>query len=417
MPEQDSSNDMKDRDHKKLGRELGLFTFSDTVGKGLPLFTPKGATVRRELERFIIDEEIKRGYLHVTTPDIAKLDLYRKSGHYPHYKDSMYAPIVIDDEEFMLRPMTCPHHFELYLSEPHSYRELPMRIAELAQLYRYEQSGELMGLQRVRTFCLADAHIICASEEQAADEASKALDLIEYVAGVFGLKLGEHYRFRLSMGDRENTEKYYNNPEAWEKAEDLLRKMLVARGSEFEEAKDEAAFYGPKIDVQMKNVNGKEDTAFTVQYDFCMPDRFDLTYVAQDGTKKRAFVIHRSSIGAIERVLAFLIEHYAGAFPLWLAPVQVRVLAVAEAHADAARAAHEAFTAAGIRSELDVSNETLGKKIRAAKQEKLPYFVVIGTKEMEANTITLEKRDGGPESLPIGDAVIKLAEEVRTKKI
>lgn len=415
--EQDSSNDMKDRDHKKLGKELGLFTFSDTVGKGLPLFTPKGATVRRELERFIIDEEIKRGYLHVTTPDIAKLDLYRKSGHYPHYKDSMYAPIVIDDEEFMLRPMTCPHHFELYLSEPHSYRELPMRIAELAQLYRYEQSGELMGLQRVRTFCLADAHIICASEEQAADEASKALDLIEYVAGVFGLKLGEHYRFRLSMGDRENTEKYYNNPEAWEKAEDLLRKMLVARGSQFEEAKDEAAFYGPKIDVQMKNVNGKEDTAFTVQYDFCMPDRFDLTYVAQDGTKKRAFVIHRSSIGAIERVLAFLIEHYAGAFPLWLAPVQVRVLSISDAQAEAARTAHEAFTAAGIRSELDISNETLGKKIRAAKQEKLPYFVVIGAKEMEANTITLEKRDGGPESLAVGDAVIKLAEEIRTKKI
>ncbi len=415
--EQDSSNEMKDRDHKKLGKELGLFTFSDTVGKGLPLFTPKGATVRRELERFIIDEEIKRGYLHVTTPDIAKLDLYKKSGHYPHYKDSMYAPIVIDDEEFMLRPMTCPHHFELYLSEPHSYRELPMRIAELAQLYRYEQSGELMGLQRVRTFCLADAHIICASEEQAADEASKALDLIEYVAGVFGLKLGEHYRFRLSMGDRSNTEKYYNNPEAWEKAEDLLRKMLVARGSQFEEAKDEAAFYGPKIDVQMKNVNGKEDTAFTVQYDFCMPDRFDLTYVAQDGTKKRAFVIHRSSIGAIERVLAFLIEHYAGAFPLWLAPVQVRVLSVADAHAEAAKAAHEAFTAAGIRSELDISNETLGKKIRAAKQEKLPYFVVIGAKEMEANTITLEKREGGSESLPVLDAVIKLAEEIRTKKI
>src|SRR6185312_2420606 len=192
--------DLKDRDHKRLGRELDLFTFSDAVGKGLPLWTPRGATVRREIERWIVDEEIKRGYQHVYTPDIAKLDLYKKSGHYPHYKDSMYAPIVIDEEEFMLRPMTCPHHFELYLSRPHSYRELPMRIAELAKLYRYEQSGELMGLQRVRSFCLADAHIICAGEEQAADEVSKALDLIEYAAGVFGLKQGENFHFRLSLG-------------------------------------------------------------------------------------------------------------------------------------------------------------------------------------------------------------------------
>src|SRR3954468_5095969 len=209
MSEQTPNAEANSRDHKKLGKELELFTFSDTVGKGLPLWLPKGATVRRELERFIVDEEIKRGYMHVKTPDIAKLDLYRKSGHYPHYKDSMYAPIVIDDEEYMLRPMTCPHHFELYLSKPHSYRELPMRIAELAQLYRYEQSGELMGLQRVRSFCLADAHIICASEEQAMEEISGALDLIENMAGVFGLKLGEHYRYRLSLGDRTNTEKYY----------------------------------------------------------------------------------------------------------------------------------------------------------------------------------------------------------------
>ncbi len=313
-------------DHKKLGRELELFTFSDTVGKGLPLWLPKGATVRRELERFIIDEEIRRGYLHVKTPDIAKLDLYKKSGHYPHYKDSMYAPIQIDDEEFMLRPMTCPHHFELYLSKPHSYRELPMRIAELAQLYRHEQSGELMGLQRVRTFCLADAHIICANEEQAVDEIGKALDLIEYVTSIFGLKLDQDYRYRLSLGDRANTEKYYKDDAAWEKGEGLLRDLMVTRGSKFEEAKDEAAFYGPKIDIQMKNVNGKEDTAFTVQYDFCMPSRFALTYTGEDGQEHPCFVVHRSSIGAIERIMAFLIEKYAGAFPVWLAPVQVAVL-------------------------------------------------------------------------------------------
>src|ERR1041385_4175634 len=219
----------------------------------------------------------------------------------------------------MLRPMTCPHHFELYLRKPVSYRELPMRIAELAKLYRFEQSGELMGLQRVRSFCLSDAHIICASEEQAAEEAGLALDLIEYCANVFGLKYGDDYHFRLSLGDRSNTEKYYKNDTAWEKGEDLLRDVLKKGGKKFIEAKDEAAFYGPKIDIQMKNVNGKEDTAFTVQYDFVMPERFDLKYVGEDGKDHRAFVIHRSSIGAIERIVALLIEKYGGAFPLWLA--------------------------------------------------------------------------------------------------
>src|SRR3990167_3152847 len=236
-------------DHKILGKELDLFTFSDVVGKGLPLWTPKGSIIRRELERWVVDEEIKDGYLHVYTPDIAKLELYEKSGHYPYYKDSMYAPIEIDEERFMLRPMTCPHHFELYLSRPHSYRELPMRIAEFAKLYRFEQSGELMGLQRVRAMCLSDAHIICASEEQAVEEAGKALDLIEYIAGIFGLKQGEHYRFRLSLGDRSNAEKYYKNDDAWEKGEALLRDLLQKRGSRFLEAKDEAAFYGPKIEI------------------------------------------------------------------------------------------------------------------------------------------------------------------------
>lgn len=410
-----AGDELKDRDHKKLGRELDLFTFSDTVGKGLPLFTPKGATIRRELERFIVDEEIRRGYLHVKTPDIAKLDLYKKSGHYPHYKDSMYAPIVIDDEEFMLRPMTCPHHFELFLSQPRSYRELPMRIAELAQLYRYEQSGELMGLQRVRTFCLADAHIICASEEQAVEEAGKALDLIEYVASVFGLTLGVDYRYRLSLGDRANTEKYYKNDAAWEMSEDLLRKHLKSRGSEFEEAKDEAAFYGPKIDIQMKNVNGKEDTAFTVQYDFCMPDRFDLTYAASDGTKKRAFVIHRSSIGAIERIMAFLIEKYAGAFPLWLSPVQARILPVSEKHLPYAEEVAAEFRAAGIRIEVDQSNETLGKKIRGAKGEKVPYLFVVGDDEASKKTVAVESRDAKIGALPVSDALKKLQEEIKSR--
>ncbi len=411
-----SEHEMNERDHKKLGREMDLFAFSDTVGKGLPLFTEKGAAMYRELERFIIDEEIRRGYTHVKTPDIAKLDLYRKSGHYPHYKDSMYAPIVIDDEEFMLRPMTCPHHFELFLSRPRSYRELPLRIAELAQLYRYEQSGELMGLQRVRTFCLADAHIVCASEEQAVEEAGKALDLIEYVASVFGLKLGVDYRYRLSMGDRSNIEKYYDNPAAWEKAEDLLRKHLQSRGSEFEEAKDEAAFYGPKIDIQMKNVNGKEDTAFTVQYDFCMPDRFDLTYAANDGTKKRAFVIHRSSIGAIERIMAFLIEKYAGAFPTWLSPVQVKVLPISDKHIDYARSVRDTLIDARIRVELDESNESLGKKVRNAKVEKVPYLLVIGDAELEAQSVAVEHRERGKVGIQkVADFVHNLQVEIQSR--
>ncbi len=407
----------KERDHKKLGKELDLFAFSDAVGKGLPLFTPKGSVIRRELERFIVDEEIKRDYLHVYTPDIAKLDLYEKSGHYPHYKDSMYAPIEIDEDQFMLRPMTCPHHFELFLRKPVSYRELPMRIAELAKLYRYEQSGELMGLQRVRTFCLSDAHIICASEEQAVEEIGKALDLIEYVCTVFGLTLDVDYRYRLSMGDRANTEKYYTNDAAWEKGEDLLRTLMQNRGSKFEEAKDEAAFYGPKIDIQMKNVNGKEDTAFTVQYDFCMPDRFDLTYMGEDGEKHRAFVVHRSSIGAIERIMAFLIEKYAGAFPLWLSPVQVRVLPVSEKFNDYAHGVSKELKAAHIRTEVDDSNESLGKKIRAGKTEKIPYLLVVGEKEVEAKTVAVESRDAGKQdAASLSDFITKVSEEIKVRK-
>jgi len=403
-------------DHKKIGRELELFTFSDIVGKGLPLWLPKGAIIRRELERFIVDEEIRRGYLHVRTPDIAKLDLYKKSGHYPHYKNSMYTPIAIDDEEFMLRPMTCPHHFELYLSKPHSYKELPMRIAELAQLYRYEQSGELMGLQRVRTFCLADAHIICVNEEQAMEEINKALDLIEYVTSVFNLKLDIDYRYCLSLGDMNNTEKYYKNDSAWQKGENLLRKLMQKRGSEFEEVKDEAAFYGPKIDIQMKNVNGKEDTAFTVQYDFCMPERFNLNYIGKDGKEHRVFVIHRSSIGAIERIVAFLIEKYAGAFPLWLSPVQVKVIPVRASHNEYAKKIYELLKENNIRAEFDDEEENLGKKVRDVKNNKIPYWIVTGDKEIEAEKITLESRDKGSlGQMSKKELIQKLIEEVKNK--
>ena len=272
-----------------------------------------------------------------------------------------------------------------------------------------------MGLQRVRTFCLADAHIICASEEQAAQEVGEALNLIEYMTGVFGLILGEDYRYRLSLGNRKNSEKYYKNDAAWEKSEMLLRQVMQKRGCDFEEAKDEAAFYGPKIDIQMKNVNGKEDTAFTVQYDFCMPDRFDLTYVTEDGQKKRAFVVHRSSIGSIERTMAFLIEKYAGAFPTWLCPVQARVLPIGEEHMAFAREVVEQLKNSGIRAEIDESGESLGKKIRDAKTVKVPYMLVIGDKEMANNTATLESREGKVGALPIADIISKLKEEIRNR--
>lgn len=403
------------RDHKKLGKELDLFVFSPVVGKGLPLWTPKGSTIRRELERFIVDEEIRRGYLHVYTPDIAKLDLYKKSGHYPYYKESMYAPIVIDDEEFMLRPMTCPHHFELYSSKPHSYRDLPMRIAELAQLYRYEQSGELSGLQRVRTFCLADAHIICADENQAVSEIAGALDLIEFITEKLGLKKGENYWYRLSLGDREDQEKYYKDDEAWEKGESLMRELLEKRGGKFVEAKGEAAFYGPKIDIQMKNVNGKEDTAFTVQYDFCMPTRFDLTYKASDGTDKRPFVVHRSSIGAIERVMAFLIEYYSGNFPTWLSPTQIAIIPVKEQHQDYANALAEKFKNINARVAVYGDNGNLGTRIHEAKKERTPYILVVGDKEIENNALSVEKRDGTKETIETDQFLAVIDHEIKNR--
>ncbi len=418
MDKTSENEESKKRDHKILGPQLDLFTFSDSIGKGLPLFTPRGATIRRELERFIVDEEIKRGYQHVNTPDIAKLDLYIKSGHYPHYKDSMYAPIEIDDEKFMLRPMTCPHHFELYLRKPWSYRDLPMRIAELAKLYRYEQSGELMGLQRVRTFCLADAHIICKDEEEAVSEMGKALDLIEYANGVLGLKMGEHYHYRLSLGDRSDTEKYYKNDAGWEKAEDLLRGLMKKRGVKFAEAKGEAAFYGPKIDIQMENVNGKEDTIFTVQYDFCMPDRFNLTYVGEDGKEHRAFVVHRSSIGSIERTIAFLIEHYGGAFPLWLSPVQAAILPLSEKSQKYADKINERLKEENIRAEMTDSNETLGKRVRESEMQKIPYVIVVGEKEEKNGTASARHyRRGQDGEISIEELVKKIKKEIKDKVI
>ena len=406
------------RDHRVIGRELDLFTFSDTVGKGLPLWTSRGTTFRRELERFIVDTELAWGYQHVMTPDIAKIDLYKKSGHYPYYKETMYAPIKIDEEEFMLRPMTCPHHFELYLSKPRSYRELPMRIAELAKLYRYELSGVLSGLTRVRSFCLADAHIVCADEVQMKSEIKKALDLIDYIAGVFGLKMGENYSYRLSLGDRANKKKYYDNDVAWDRAEGVLSEVLKERKCDFVEAPDEAAFYGPKIDVQMKKISGVEETAFTVQYDFVMPRRFNLVFTDQDGQEKLVLVVHRSSIGAIERSAAFLLEHFNGNLPVWLSPVQVAVLPVSEKTADYVREVGTAMKEAGIRYETAEEAESLGKKIRNTEVMKIPYMLIVGEKEAESGQVSVRahgQKDVG--AMELSALIGKVKAEIETKAL
>lgn len=383
----------KKRDHRKIGKELGLFAFSDLIGAGLPMLTPKGATIRRILERFIVDEELKRGYLHVVTPPLAKVDLYRTSGHYPYYKETMYQPMKVDEDELILRPMTCPHHFMLYKSQPRSWRELPVRFAELAYQFRYEKSGELSGLMRVRVFTLADAHII-TQPENAKDEIKAVLDLIDFVNKRFGMVKGEDYCYQLSLGDRKDTKKYYKDDAAWDAAENVLREVLEEAKAPFYEAPNEAAFYGPKIDVQVKNVAGHEETAFTVQYDFVMPKRFDLTYVAPDGSLKQPVVVHRSSLGAFERTIAFLIEKYAGAFPVWLAPVQVVLIPIAERHVEAANKVAEKLKMADIRVEVDEKNEPMGAKIRNATLQKVPYMGIIGDKEVTKACISVRTRTG-----------------------
>ncbi len=385
--------EIKKRDHRKIGKDLDLFVFSDLVGKGLPLFTEKGSIIRRTLERFVVDEEIKRGYQHVYTPDLANIALFKTSGHYPYYKDSMYPVMKIEEEELMLRPMTCPHHFELYASKPRSYKELPFRIAELAKQFRYEKSGELTGLIRVRSFCLADSHIICQAD-QAMDEINSVLDLIEYMAMTLGLDTGANYRYRLSLGDRNDNAKYYKDDGAWDFAENVLRQVLVQRKSNYFEAEKEAAFYGPKIDIQMRNFAGKEDTAFTVQYDFVMPKRFKLSYIDKDQQEKEPIVIHRSSVGAIERTMAFLIEHYGGAFPVWLAPVQVMIIPVADRHLDYAQKLETELKSVGVRVKIDARSETVNLKVRQAQLDKIPYMLVVGDKEVAASTVAIRLRSG-----------------------
>ena len=403
------------RDHRILGQKLDLFIFSDLVGKGLPLFTEKGAVIKRELENFVVGEEIKRGYKHVFTPELAKVDLYKKSGHYPYYKDTMYPVMKIDEDELILRPMTCPHHYQLYLAKPRSYKELPYKIAEIAKQFRYEKSGELTGLIRVRSFCLADSHIIC-QKEKVAEEINNVLDLIEYMASSLGLKPVVDYRYRLSLGDRKDNKKYYKDDSAWSFAENVLRTVLKNRKAPFFEAEKEAAFYGPKIDIQMKNFAGKEDTAFTVQYDFVGPKRFELSYINESGKKEEPIIIHRSSIGSIERTMALLIEKFAGVFPLWLSPIQVAIIPISEKHLEYADKIKKELEKNNIRVELKNENETLGKKIREAEMQKIPYLLILGDKEIQDQSVSVRQRDKGNTGAETLDKFIeKIQSEIKNK--
>ncbi len=404
----------KRRDHRKLGKELDLFVFSDLVGKGLPLLTPQGTVIRKELEKFVLEEETKRGYQHVVTPPLAKVELYKTSGHYPYYKDTMYPVMKVDDEELILRPMTCPHHFMLYKSRPRSYQELPVRFAEISPQFRYEKSGELSGLSRVRMFCLADAHIIC-SKEQAKEEIKSVLELIDYANDIFGLKKGVDYRYQLSLGDRKDEKKYHKDDQAWDKAETALREVLKEIKAPFHEAAGEAAFYGPKIDIQIKKVSGQEETAFTVQYDFVMPKRFELKYIDHDGKEKEPIVIHRSSIGAFERTMAFLIEHYAGAFPLWLAPIQIVVMPLGEKHQKDSEELFRQLKDEDIRVEV-WQDDSISKRIRNAELKKIPYVAVIGDIEISAKAVALRARGQKDLGLMAIDKLIKkLKQEIRQK--
>ena len=400
------------KDHRQIGKELGLFVFSDLVGKGLPLLTAKGAVIRRELERFVVDEEIKRGYQHVVTPHLARVELYKVSGHYPYYAESMYPIMKIDDEELVLRPTTCPHHFMMYKSHPRSYKELPVKIAELASQFRYEKSGELRGLTRVRAFCLADAHIFC-SREQAKQVIREALELIEHINKILGLVKGKDYRYRLSLGDRKDEKKYYKDDIAWDEAENILREVLTDSNEPFFEAEKEAAFYGPKIDIQMTNVNGKEETAFTVQYDFVLPKRFKITFIDQKGKHQQPITIHRSSIGAIERTMAFLIEYYQGAFPTWLSPVQVQIVPITDRNLEYGQKVLEELKSSKIRAELDGRPEKMQAKIRDAQLQKIPYMVIIGDREVSDERVTVRTRTGRDlGSLDIKEFIDKIEKEI-----
>ncbi|MCG7409823.1 threonine--tRNA ligase [Paenibacillus sp. ACRRX] len=404
----------KKRDHRKLGKELKIFTFSREVGQGLPIWLPNGATLRRTMERYIVDMEERLGYNHVYTPVLANVELYKTSGHWEHYQEDMFPTMVMDNEELVLRPMNCPHHMMVYKSDMRSYRDLPIRIAELGMMHRYEMSGALTGLHRVRAMTLNDAHIFCRPD-QIKEEFARVINLLRKVYEDFGIK---EYRFRLSYRDPQDTEKYFPDDAMWEMSQRMLREVVEEMGLPFFEAEGEAAFYGPKVDVQIKTALGKEETLGTAQLDFLLPERFQLEYVGEDGLKHRPVVIHRGIISTMERMTAFLLENFAGALPLWLSPVQAKILPVSPNYEEFAKEVEEQLREAGIRVEADVRNEKLGYKIREAQLEKMSYMLVVGENEKNNGAVSVRKRGHGDLGMmSLNEAIAMLNEEIRTRKM
>ena len=396
----------------EIGRDLDLYIISEIVGGGLPLFTPKGTTIIRELRRFIEDEEIKRGYLYTQTPVMAKSDLYKVSGHWQHYKQDMFV-LNVHGEDYALRPMSCPFHFVLYKRKPRSYKDLPIRYAELADYFRNEKSGELRGLTRVRQFKLADAHIIC-TDSQLEKEFEGVLNLVKFVMKSLGVK---DIWYRFSKWDpKEKGNKYVNDPKAWKESEDKMKKILDKLKLKYIEAKGEAAFYGPKLDLQYKDVYGKEDTLFTIQIDFALPEKFDLTYKDKDNKEKRPMVIHRSSIGAMERIIAYLLEKTQGNLPLWLSPVQIKILPMARKNIKFSEKIKQDLIENGFRVEIDEREESMGKKVRDAQTEKVNYMITVGDKEEKSKTLAVRNRGGKVEyDVKINDFISKLKKEIQER--
>ena len=405
----------KERDHRKIGKDLKLFMTHKLVGAGLPIYLPKGATIRRLLERYIQDKEIALGYSHVYTPSLANTELYKISGHWDHYKDDMFPIMKMDTEEMVLRPMNCPHHMLIYKSELRSYKDLPIKIGELANDFRYENSGAVCGLERVRQMCQNDAHLF-VRPDQIKEEVGKVLKLIvEVYQKDFGFP-SSSFKYRLSLRDKNNKEKYIDNDEMWETAESQLRAILKELNIDFYEAEGEAAFYGPKIDIQIKTALNHDITIPTCQLDFALPDRFDLTYIGEDGKEHRPVVIHRAILGSSDRFISFLIEETKGVFPTWLAPTQVKILPIADSHKEYAKKVREALMLKGKRTELDDRNEKIGYKIREAQLEKVPYMLIIGNKEMENEEVGVRShKDGDIGAMKLNEFVDKIKYEVDNK--
>ncbi|MBM6637984.1 threonine--tRNA ligase [Staphylococcus xylosus] len=405
----------KERDHRKIGKELELFSNNPLVGAGLPLWLPNGATIRREIERYIVDKEVSMGYDHVYTPVMANVDLYKTSGHWDHYQEDMFPTMKLDEhEEMVLRPMNCPHHMMIYANKPHSYRELPIRIAELGTMHRYEASGAVSGLQRVRGMTLNDAHIF-VRPDQIKEEFKRVVNLIIDVYKDFNF---ENYSFRLSYRDPEDKEKYFDDDEMWNRAESMLKEAVDELGLDYEEAIGEAAFYGPKLDVQVQTAMGKEETLSTAQLDFLLPQKFDLTYIGNDGEQHRPVVIHRGVVSTMERFVAFLTEETKGAFPTWLAPKQVEIIPVnVDLHYDYARLVQDELKSQGVRVEIDDRNEKMGYKIREAQMQKIPYQLVVGDKEVENSEVNVRKYGSqDQETIEKDEFIWNLVDEIRLKK-